>query len=155
MRSGSANFLSGYKLSELRAGEDAPGLCLLGRVTVPISETVRFRFAVEVELGDEDRCGMRPAFLTHEEIVPISLGYIGPSDGRWVLRDLVLAELIGRFNSRPECDDQPCKYASLWTPTSPQAVADTWDLIVHGRCHEHWREYELASQGDDDLVPVL
>lgn len=143
------------KLSELRAGADADEVAALADVTVIISLT-QFKFLVTVELADPDPLGYRAAFLIDNDggTEPIDLGYLAPGEGRWALRDLVLAELVGRFPTRPECADTPCD-SKLRSPTSALGVADTWHLLVHGRCHQHWKEYNSTSPDDDDLVPDL
>lgn len=143
-----------WTVAELRAGADAEEVVGRGSLPVVLFEST-IRFSVMIELADPDPLGYRAAFLIDDDggTMPIDLGYLAPGEGRWALRDLVLAELVGRFPTRPECADTPCD-SKLRAATSALGVADTWHLLVHGRCHIHWKEYNAASDGDD-LVPIL
>lgn len=90
----------GWTMELLQAGEDGRLRPLFGTVSVPLFQLPEMQVLVMV--GEADRWNMREAFLWDEQILPIPIGYLAATEGRWVLRDLVLAELVGRYNSRPE-----------------------------------------------------
>lgn len=111
-------------------------------VSVPVlSESTQIKNGMicAVILGPADDHRMRdvtvPNVILDGDDTQMRLGWIGPRDGRWVIREMLVDWLAGlggspRLGSCGRCGSTEFP----WDPTTPAGLQNTWRVVRHASC---------------------